>query len=168
VVLSTRKRSFGCTWPMVCTSLLSSSSSPTPPGPSGTLYRGTGRPLNPWPILVPRSPLLPSFLQTHTLVLTRDSESQDLGFYRHRLLTSFLSWTFLTWIVVIGSSVVMLLWIVIFSFFRSNDFNDEVVILFGNIPFWASVVISIVIALGEPPCIESFRPLLICLQHHDS
>ena len=59
------------------------------------------------------------------------------------------SWTFLTWIVVVGSSVVMLLWIVIYSFFQSSDFNDEVVILFGNVPFWTSVVISIVVALGE-------------------
>ena len=72
------------------------------------------------------------------------------------MLTSFSSWTFLTWLVVVGSSVVMLLWIVIYSFFRSNDFNDEVVILFGNVPFWASVVISIVIALGESPRIEMF------------
>lgn len=45
----------------------------------------------------------------------------------------------------------MLLWIVIYSFFQSNDFNDEVVILFGNVPFWASVIMSIVIALGEFP-----------------
>lgn len=43
----------------------------------------------------------------------------------------------------------MLLWIVIYSFFESNDFNDEVVVLFGNVPFWACVVISVVIALGE-------------------
>jgi len=57
-------------------------------------------------------------------------------------------WTFLTWIVVIGSSVVMLLWIVIYSFFESHDFNNEVVILFGNIPFWTSVLISIIIALA--------------------
>ena len=73
----------------------------------------------------------------------------DLGLCPRQLLTSFLSWTFLTWLVVIGSSVVMLLWIVIYSFFQSNDFNDEVVILFGNVPFWASVIISIIIALGE-------------------
>jgi phospholipid-translocating ATPase len=59
------------------------------------------------------------------------------------------SWTFLTWIVVVGSSVVMLLWIIIYSFFDSSDFNDEVVILFGNVPFWTSVVISVVVALGE-------------------
>jgi phospholipid-translocating ATPase len=61
----------------------------------------------------------------------------------------FSSWTFLTWIVVVGSSFVMLLWIVIYSFFESSDFNDEVVILFGNVPFWTSVVISIVVAVGE-------------------
>ena len=61
----------------------------------------------------------------------------------------------------------MLLWIVIYSFFQSNDFNDEVVIFFGNVPFWASVIISIIIALGESP-LEVFGSLLICQQHHDS
>ena len=56
----------------------------------------------------------------------------------------------------------MLLWIVIYSFFQSSDFNDEVVILFGNVPFWASVIISIIIALGESPRTEAFRSMLIC------
>lgn len=55
----------------------------------------------------------------------------------------------ITWIVTIGSSVVMLIWIVIYSFFQSNDFNDEVVILFGNVQFWATVLVSVVVALGK-------------------
>ncbi|OCH91758.1 phospholipid-transporting ATPase 1 [Obba rivulosa] len=57
-------------------------------------------------------------------------------------------WTIMTWIVVVGSSLVMLLWIVIYSFFQSDDFNDEVIILFGNVVFWATVVISVVISLA--------------------
>jgi len=72
-------------------------------------------------------------------------------------------WTILTWIVVIGSSVVMLLWIVIYSFFQSSDFNDEVVILFGNVIFWSTVVVSVVIALAPRFLIKfvstSYRPL---------
>ena len=113
------------------------------------LYRGTGRPSNPCLTLAPRSPLPRSFRQTHTLASTRNSELSSSGFPRPPQFTLFLSWTFLTWIVVIGSSVVMLLWIVIYSYFESSDFNDEVVILFGNVPFWACVLISVVIALGE-------------------
>ncbi|CAL1710461.1 unnamed protein product [Somion occarium] len=57
-------------------------------------------------------------------------------------------WTVLTWIIVIGSSFVMLLWIVIYSFFESNDFVDEVVVLCGNGMFWLTVLMSVVIALG--------------------
>ncbi|EMD32367.1 hypothetical protein CERSUDRAFT_118732 [Gelatoporia subvermispora B] len=57
-------------------------------------------------------------------------------------------WTIITWIVVVGSSLVMLLWIVIYSFFESDDFNDEVTVLFGNVVFWATVLISVVIALA--------------------
>ncbi|KAI9057700.1 phospholipid-translocating P-type ATPase [Trametes sanguinea] len=57
-------------------------------------------------------------------------------------------WTVITWIIVIGSSVVMLLWIAIYSAFPSIDFVDEVVVLFGEVTFWACVLISVVIALG--------------------
>lgn len=42
----------------------------------------------------------------------------------------------------------MLGWIAIYSLFTSIDFVDEVVILFGTITFWVSVVLSVVIALG--------------------
>jgi len=87
VVSSIRKRSSGCTWPMVCTSLRSSSSSPTSSGPSEMSSHGTGKPSNPWPTLALRSLLLRSFQQTHTLVLTRDSKLLDLGFRGCRLLT---------------------------------------------------------------------------------
>ena len=43
----------------------------------------------------------------------------------------------------------MLAWIAIYSLFESIDFVDEVVILFGEITFWTSVLLSVVIALGE-------------------
>jgi phospholipid-translocating ATPase len=56
----------------------------------------------------------------------------------------------MTWIVVIGSSLVMVAWIVIYSFFQSSDFNDEVTVLFGEITFWATVIVSVFIALGQP------------------
>jgi len=42
----------------------------------------------------------------------------------------------------------MLLWIVIYSFFPSNDFRDEVAILFASVPFWSSVLLSVTVALG--------------------
>jgi len=56
----------------------------------------------------------------------------------------------MTWIVVFGSTLVMLLWIVIFSFFQSSDFVDEVVVLYGNITFWSTVLLSATVALGKP------------------
>lgn len=87
VVSSIRKRSSGCTWLMVCTNLQSSSSSPTSYGPSEMSSHGTGRPSNPWPILVLRSLLLQSFQQTHTLASTRDSKLLGLGSRGCRSLT---------------------------------------------------------------------------------
>ncbi|KAJ7100830.1 hypothetical protein B0H15DRAFT_462680 [Mycena belliarum] len=57
-------------------------------------------------------------------------------------------WTILTWVVVIGSTVVMMSWIVIFSFFFSADFIDEAVVLFGELTFWTTVVVASTIALA--------------------
>ena len=44
-------------------------------------------------------------------------------------------WTIMTWIVVVGLMLVMLLWILIYSFFMSADFIDKMLILFGSIQF---------------------------------
>ncbi|KAF7324593.1 P-type phospholipid transporter [Mycena kentingensis (nom. inval.)] len=57
-------------------------------------------------------------------------------------------WTVLTWIVVYGSTFVMMAWIAIFSFFYSIDFIDEVVVLFGELTFWTSVCLASTIALA--------------------
>jgi phospholipid-translocating ATPase len=56
------------------------------------------------------------------------------------------SWTFMTWIVVGRGRVV-----VIYSSFESSDFNDEIVVLFGEVTFWATVLVSVSIALGPYP-----------------
>jgi hypothetical protein len=60
----------------------------------------------------------------------------------------FASWTVITWLVVVGSTVVMLLWIIVYSFFSTPDFNDEVTILFGNMTFWSTVFLTATICLG--------------------
>jgi len=54
----------------------------------------------------------------------------------------------MTWIVVVGSTLVMMLWIVVYSFFPSSDFVDEVSILFSTISFWGAVIVSCLICLG--------------------
>ncbi|GJE99985.1 phospholipid-transporting ATPase [Phanerochaete sordida] len=56
-------------------------------------------------------------------------------------------WTVITWVVVLGSSVVMFAWIVIYSYFPSSDFVEEVVVLCGQSIFWFSVIVSVMIAL---------------------
>ncbi|KIK63428.1 hypothetical protein GYMLUDRAFT_41114 [Collybiopsis luxurians FD-317 M1] len=57
-------------------------------------------------------------------------------------------WTVITWIVVFGSTIVMMLWITIYSFFFSADFIDEVIILFGELTFWTTVVFTATVALA--------------------
>lgn len=64
-------------------------------------------------------------------------------------------WTSITWIVIVGSSLVMMLWIVIYSFLPVNTFFsntdgfiDEVEILFSNVTFWTTVVFSVLVALA--------------------
>ena len=55
----------------------------------------------------------------------------------------------ITWIVVVGSSLVMVIWIAIYSLFESVDFNDEVVVLYGSITFWTTVLLTTAISLSE-------------------
>ena len=42
----------------------------------------------------------------------------------------------------------MIIWIAIYSLFNTVDFNDEVVILYGNFTFWATVFLTVAIAIG--------------------
>ncbi|KAF8269428.1 phospholipid-translocating P-type ATPase [Lactarius quietus] len=56
-------------------------------------------------------------------------------------------WTIITWIIIPGSSLLMLLWIVVYSFLESFDFIDEVQRLCGGVTFWAAVILSVAIAL---------------------
>ncbi|KAG6867957.1 hypothetical protein C0993_009142 [Termitomyces sp. T159_Od127] len=50
----------------------------------------------------------------------------------------------------------MLLWIVIYSFFLTKDFVDEVVILFGGITFWATVLLTASVALAPRFLVKFF------------
>lgn len=59
-----------------------------------------------------------------------------------------LSWTVITWIIIYGSTLVMMLWIAIYSAFIGS-FTDEVVILFGSVQFWTTIVLSVVISVGK-------------------
>ncbi|EKM52958.1 uncharacterized protein PHACADRAFT_259127 [Phanerochaete carnosa HHB-10118-sp] len=56
-------------------------------------------------------------------------------------------WTVIAWAVILGSSIVMFLWIVIYSFFESSDFVNEVIVLCGTSIFWFSVIVSVLVAL---------------------
>ncbi|KAJ3710320.1 hypothetical protein C8R42DRAFT_597264, partial [Lentinula raphanica] len=58
-------------------------------------------------------------------------------------------WTVITWIVIFGSTIVILLWITVYSFFFSSDFINEVIILFGELTFWTTVIFSAIVALGK-------------------
>jgi phospholipid-translocating ATPase len=53
----------------------------------------------------------------------------------------------ITWIVIIGSSVILMLWILVYSFFQSSDFVNEVEILFSSMLFWATWILALVLAL---------------------
>ncbi|KAI0289421.1 hypothetical protein B0F90DRAFT_1812527 [Multifurca ochricompacta] len=56
-------------------------------------------------------------------------------------------WTVITWVIVLGSSIVMLLWVVIYSYFESFDFVHEARRLFGGVTFWVTVILTVSIAL---------------------
>lgn len=45
--------------------------------------------------------------------------------------------------------LIMCLWVTVYSFFHTISFNNEVIILFGTVGFWTTVVITIMLAIGE-------------------
>lgn len=45
--------------------------------------------------------------------------------------------------------LVMCIWVTIYSFFDSIAFNREVVVLFSTVGFWTTVIITIILAIGE-------------------
>jgi phospholipid-translocating ATPase len=45
--------------------------------------------------------------------------------------------------------LLLILWITIYSFFNTIDFNDEIGILFQTIDFWTGLVLSVVLAVGK-------------------
>ncbi|KZT06691.1 phospholipid-translocating P-type ATPase [Laetiporus sulphureus 93-53] len=72
-------------------------------------------------------------------------------------------WTVITWVIVIGSCVVMVLWVTVYSFFETFDFSDEVIVLFGEVSFWATVLVAVVVALAPRFIVKfvksTYRPL---------
>ncbi|KAG8835462.1 hypothetical protein FRC17_003029 [Serendipita sp. 399] len=57
-------------------------------------------------------------------------------------------WTVITWIAVVGSMLLMCTWVVAYSYFHSISFNREVEVLFSTVGFWATVLFTIILALG--------------------
>jgi phospholipid-translocating ATPase len=57
------------------------------------------------------------------------------------------SWTIITWAVLIGSDLLMVIWIIVYSFIPNTDFVNETVVLFGELTFWVTVVLTSAIAL---------------------
>lgn len=143
-------RNFGRICWTASISRLSSSSSHTLCGRWVLRYHGTAEGSTHWPTSVPLYLSLPSSLPISTSVLARISKSHcqvSIALVTKRTR----SWTAITWVVVWGSSLVMVAWIIIYSFFPSPDFVDEVTVLFGELTFWVTVILSVTIALGKPP-----------------
>jgi len=133
---------------MACISRSSYSTSLTLSGPLDRQFRQMAELLSHYQILEQRSQLQRLSRQIVMLELTHISESSVLVVsYVHLTLSS--SWTIITWVIIPGSSLVMLLWIVLYSFFKSFDFVDEAQRLLGGATFWVTVVLSIAIALRE-------------------
>lgn len=63
----------------------------------------------------------------------------------------------MTWFIVLGSSLVMIIWIPIYSLFDTVDFNYEGVILYGSVTFWATVLLTVAVAIGPRFMIRFIR-----------
>jgi phospholipid-translocating ATPase len=76
------------------------------------------------------------------------------------------SWTIITWAIIPGSSLVMLVWIVLYSFFDSFEFLHEAQRLYGSIAFWATVVLTVAIALRKFTWLSRFSISHLVSQFH--
>ncbi|KAH7104048.1 phospholipid-translocating P-type ATPase [Auriculariales sp. MPI-PUGE-AT-0066] len=56
-------------------------------------------------------------------------------------------WTIMTWIINIGSCLLCMTWVVIYSFLSTTQFRDEVIVLFGNLQFWSTFALVISLCL---------------------
>lgn len=66
-------------------------------------------------------------------------------------------WTFVTWVVIVVSTLTLYLWIPIYSYLADLSFYAEVSVLYTNFPFWATVVFTVLVAIGPHWLIESFK-----------
>jgi len=53
------------------------------------------------------------------------------------------------WFVTVGSNLFLVLWIAVYSFLPSIAFNEEIIVLFGTVDFWATIILSVTLAIGK-------------------
>ena len=58
------------------------------------------------------------------------------------------SWSFVTWIIVVGSNLLVLIWISVYSLSTTPTFTNEVGELLSTVDFWATVLLTVVLAVG--------------------
>jgi phospholipid-translocating ATPase len=58
-------------------------------------------------------------------------------------------WTFLRFIIIIGSMLSTIVWISLYSYMPSIQSREEIVVLFSTVSFWTTIVLSIILAVSE-------------------
>ena len=57
-------------------------------------------------------------------------------------------WTVLTWIIIVGSSILILLWIPIYSYLAPLPYYATVSVIYPTFNFWMTIVVTVFIAIG--------------------
>lgn len=66
-------------------------------------------------------------------------------------------WTIITWVTVLGSILLIYLWIPIYSYLAGLPYYGEVSIIFSSFSFWAIILITVFIAVGPRWLGSAFR-----------
>ena len=66
-------------------------------------------------------------------------------------------WTFVTWVVIVGSSLLVFIWIPIYSALSDPPFNGVVSVIYPTFSFWAIIVITVFFAIGPRWLANAFR-----------
>ncbi|GAA5871972.1 hypothetical protein JCM8547_006205 [Rhodosporidiobolus lusitaniae] len=57
-------------------------------------------------------------------------------------------WTWMVWVIIIGSTLLFHIWVAIYSQFPVFTFQNELIYLYGTLNFWTSILLTQIAAIG--------------------
>ncbi|WWC88623.1 uncharacterized protein L201_003536 [Kwoniella dendrophila CBS 6074] len=66
-------------------------------------------------------------------------------------------WTIITWVIIVLSTLLVFIWIPIYSYLAVNSYYGEMEIVYSTFTFWATILITWAIAIGPRWFVSAFK-----------